>query len=164
MQETFDKIIERVNFVNKDKLPRFLDQCIRESTDTSKSTYAIHENVLFMLDAFYIGLQKVMNDVPKSDRLRLGVETLMIIFEELGHEIEKEDAFILYHLRDQGKFRLKESKLRDQLKNAWGEHKEYRLEDQDLSKALKEMMRMGIIDYRKGSLTVKPNVIIRYKN
>ena len=163
MQETIQNIIERVNFEKKDNFSRFLYACIKDSHDTAKSTYAIHNNILFKTAVFFEGLAKVSNEVPKEKKLLLGVETLVIVFDELGIEIEKEDAFILFHLRDLGKFKIKDKKLLAQLKGPWGQYKEFALEDADFSHSLKGLRKAGIINYRKGSVSLEQNIVISYK-
>ncbi|WP_127716827.1 hypothetical protein [Halobacteriovorax sp. HLS] len=163
MQEIIEEIVEKIDIARKDKLTRLLNDCIKVSKDTQTSTYADHDNVLFKLDLFFPGFEKISNDITKDKRLPIGVQALYTIFWALGLEIDQEEAFILYHLRNQGKFRLKEEKLKKDLKGMWGQHKEFALEDQDFSHALKSMMRMGIIDYRKGNLSLKKGVLITYR-
>jgi hypothetical protein len=163
MQETIENIVEKVSFDKKEKFATFLNRCIMASTDTAKSTYAIHENVLFKTDVFFEGLAKFLNEVTKDKKLPLGVETLAIVFDELGFDLDKEDAFLLYHLRDLGKFKIKDTKLKQELKGLWGQYKEYALDDQDFSHALKALMRIGIIEYRRGNLSLKQQIIISYK-
>ena len=86
------------------------------------------------------------------------------IFRDRIFDVEKEDSFIIYHLRNLGKFKIREAKLKEELKGLWGEHKDYVLTDQEFARTLKVLMRMGIIEYRKGNLTLKKEMIIRYKD
>lgn len=164
MQDSIEQILERVSFEKKDKLQRILSRSMEISEDSTKRTTALYDNVLFKMEFFLSELEKLLNDVKKVNRFSIGMEILTVILEELGFEFEKEDAFIVYHLRGLGKFKIKDTKLRDQLKGQWGEHKEYILTDQEFSRTLKVLMRMGIIDYRKGNLTLKKEIIVRYKN
>ena len=86
-----------------------------------------------------------------------------IVAEQLGVELDKEECFILFHIRDIGKFRLKEAKLKSEMTILWREYKEYALCDQDFSYALKSLMKKKFIEYRRGSIQLNPNVIYRYR-
>lgn len=163
MQETIQKIVDRAPFENKEKVLSFLNKCIKVSKDSNISTYAIHDNVHFKTYDFFKGLAKLTNDVPKEKRLAIIIDTLNIALSELGIDLDDGEIFIVYHLRDKGKFRMKESKLKDELKGEWGQNKEYALCDLDFSYALKSLMRTGIIEYRKGNLSLKPGFVISYK-
>lgn len=163
MQETIQLIAEKIDLDKKENLVKFLVKSIKVSEDSGKRTTATYDNVLFKLGVFLEGLGKCLNNIPAAKRLTIGVDALVITLEELGFEIDKEDAFIIYHLRDLGKFKIRDAKLKEDLKGAWGEHKDYALTDQEFSRTLKVLMRMGLIDYRKGNLTLKKEMIIRYK-
>jgi hypothetical protein len=163
MQEVIQAIVDRVQFENKEKVQSFLNTCIKVSKDSNISTYAVHDNVHFKTYDFFKGLNKLTNDITKDKRLAISVDTLSVALEELGIELDPGEVFIVYHLRDQGKFRMKESKLKEQLKGMWGQNKEYALDDGEFSYALKSLMRKGIIEYRKGNLSLKPGFIISYK-
>jgi len=164
MQEIIKEILERVNFEDKIKVQTFLLRCIQVSSDTFKSTYAIHDNILFKLDTFFKDVHNLVNHVPKNKKLPLGIDTLKIVLEELSLDVDKEEVFILYHLRDLGNFKIRDSKLQTELKSLWGEYKEYAIEDKYFQRSLKHLMRIGLIEYRKGSLRLKKSLVIRYKN
>lgn len=164
MQETIDSIVEKTNFSKKQLYSEFLRKCIHESNDSTRSTYAVHENVAFKLDAFFKGFSSFINEFGKDKKYEAGVEALSKICEELGIDMDKEECFILFHLRDLGKFRMKESKLLEELQTLWkSQYKEYAMIDQDFSHALKSLMRKKFIDYRRGNLHLNPTVIIRYR-
>jgi len=163
MQERIDSILERMDFEDKEKALSFLLKCIHPSTDTPKSTYATEENILFKIDTFFIELKKLTNQIPKNNRFILEVDTLNIVLEELGIEIDKEEAFIFYHMKDLGKFRIKDSKLKEQLKQPWAQNKEYAIDDKDYPRALKNLMRANLIDFRRGNMTLKKGIVLSYR-
>jgi hypothetical protein len=163
MEETIENIVEKVNFSKKQLFGEFLAKCIHVSNDSTKSTYAIHDNMAFLISEFFKGFSSFQNEYGKDKKYLAGVEALMAICEELGVDIDKEECFIMYHLRDLGKFRMKESKLFDELKIEWQRHKEFTLEKVDFSYALKSLMKKKFIDYRRGNLYLNPSVIIRYR-
>lgn len=164
MQEIIETIAEKLSFDKKDKVIQLLSRCISECTESGKRTTAMYDNVVIKVGPLLDAISKFLNDVPKINKFNFGVESIDIIFNELGLEIDKEDAFLIYHLRDLGKFKIRESKLKEELNILWKEHKEYVLDDQEFSRTLKVLMRMGILDYRKGNLTLKNEILIRYKN
>lgn len=164
MQESIDRIVEKLEFKNPEKFGQLLSKCIVVSEDSSKSSYAVHENVQFKLDVFFKGFSPWNNAFGKEKKYESGVAALSTIFDELGVEVEKSECFILFHIRDLGKFRMREDKLKNELIPLWKSgYKHYALEDGDFSYAIKNLMRNKLIDYRRGNLHLKPSVIIRYK-
>lgn len=157
MQEIIQNITDRVSFDKKDKFSKFLYRCIKISKDYTGSS------VLFKINVFFEGLAKMTNSLPKAKKLVVGVETLTIVFEELGFELEPEEAFILYHLRDLGKFKIKDSKLKEQLAQPWKEHKEYALNDHDFSLTIKALTKMGLIEHKKGTLNLKLDLTVHFQ-
>jgi len=164
MQETIEAILERVELNKKDNLAKWLGRAISVSDDSTTRTTQTHQNILFKTDVFFEGLNQALNETVKEERLLTGVGLVEIVLDELGFEIEKEDAFIVYHLRDLGKFKITDKKLKEQLKGLWGQHKDYALDDQEFARTLKHLMRTGLLDFRKGNMTMKKSVIIRYKD
>lgn len=163
MKETIENIMEKIKFSKKQNFETFVSSCLHYSGDSSESTYAVHKNVVFKLDTFFKGFTSFVNEFGKNRKYEAGVHAIKTICDELAVDIDEEECFILFHLRDLGKFRMKESKLLDELKNLWRDYPEYKLDDQDFSYALKSLMRKKFIDYRKGNLHVKSSVIIRYR-
>ncbi len=164
MQETIEAILERIELNKKDELAKWLGRAITTSEDSTTRTTQTHENVLFKTDVFFEGLNQALNETVKEKKLLAGVNLVEVILDELGFEIDKEDAFVIYHLRDLGKFKITDKKLKEQLKGLWGQHKEYTLNDQEFARTLKHLMRMGLLDFRKGNMTMKKSIIIRYKD
>lgn len=164
MEETLNNIVEKAKFQKKDLFHDLMRKCIHVSNDSTKSTYAIHDNIVFKVETLFKGLTPFINEYGKDKKYEAGVEALSTICEELGLDIDKEECFILFHIRDLGKFRKKESELLDELKPLWkGQYQDFALSDQDFSYALRGLMQKKFIDYRRGNLHLKPSVIIRYR-
>lgn len=163
MQETIQDIVEKVSFENKDKFSKFLYTCLKISKDNANTSSTIFYHVQLKVNLFFEGLAKLTNSLPKEKKLLLGVETLKIVFETLGFEMDKEEAFIMFHLRDLGKFKVKDTKLREQLEPLWKQYQDYKLNDQDFSHSIKALRRMGLIEYRKGSLNLRQSIEISHK-
>ena len=155
--------MENIEFSKKQLFSEFLGKCLHYSDDSSESSYAVHRNVVFKLDTFFKGFSSFINEFGKDKKYKAGVHALQCICTELAVDLDDEECFILFHLRDLGKFRMRESKLKDELTNLWAQYPEYKLSDLDFSYALKSLMRKKFIDYRKGNLGVKTSLIIRYR-
>jgi len=163
MKETIDKIVERISFAEKEKFTELLKKCLHISKDSKKSTYATEDNVCFKIDTLFKGFKPFLYACGKDKEYESGVEALSIICDEIGIEIEKEELFILFHVRDIGKFRKKEAALHSELKAIWKSYPHYELEDKEFSYALKNLMRKKLIKYRRGSVHLIPSVILSYR-
>jgi len=163
MQETYDNIVEKIPFERKELFRDLIVKSIHVSTDSNKSTYAVDENVIFKMGVFFAGFSHFNNELGRGNIYRAGVAALMVIFEELLVPVDKEECFILFHIRNLGKFRMREADLLKELKEVWPKYKEFEIEGQDFSRALKNLMRLNLIEYRKGNLHFKPAVVVRYR-
>ena len=164
MKEMIDTISDKVKFQKKQQFSELLTKCIHVSYDLEKSTYATNDNIVFKMDTFFQGFSSFQYEFGRDRNYEAGVEALSVIYEELGLKIDKEECFLLFHLRNLGKFRMKESTLHNELKVLWKQYKDYALDDQDFSYTLKSLMKNKLIDYRKGNLSLKRSIIFRYRN
>jgi hypothetical protein len=163
MQEVVENILEKLDYENKDKLSALLYKVIEEVRFDEEEPYPIYKEVLIRLDILFDGFSPWINNYGKDKKYESGVEILGLICEELGIEVEKSECFILFHLRDLGKFKMRESKLINDLRPIWGQYKHYKLEDGEFSYALKCLMRNKLIHYRKGNLQLNQTVLVRIK-
>jgi len=167
MQEVINKITEQINFTKKDSFAEFLEECIHfyvpKEADMEREQLREYRSVVFKLNTFFKNFSPFIYELGKDKKYESGVEALYVICNELGIEIDKSECFILFHLRDQGKFKIKESKLLNQLKNLWPQYKHYALKDQDFSRALRNLRDERVIEYRKHALVPVPTLLIRYK-
>ena len=163
MKEIIQTIIEKSQFPQADKLEAYLSKCMHVSKDTPKSTYAPEDNVLFKTEVFLKGFKPFENSLGKGHSYAAAAKLLQITLDEIGIDIEPEECFILYHLRDLGKFRLREDKLYDELKPLWVHYHQFKIEKEDFTYTLKQLMRAKFIDYRRGNLWLKPSLLIRYR-
>lgn len=163
MQDVLEAILNKFDIDHHEKLSTVLTKSISVSNDTAKSTYATSDNLLFQIDTFFEQLKRMTNQMPKKTRFPLELNILQATLEELGIEIEKEETFIFYHMKDLGKFRIKDTKLKEQLKSPWSENKEYSLDDNEYPRALKNLMRLDLIEFRRGNMTIKKSIVLRYR-
>lgn len=163
MPEDIENIIENISFEKKDEFKLLLERCIHVSNDSSNDELLENPNLIFKLDTFFKGFPLFINAKGKDKKYEAGVEALMVICEQLGIDISKEECFILFHIRELGKFRIREEKLFKELEELWPRYKAYKLEPQYFSFALKDLMRKKLIGYRRGNVTFIPSVLIRYR-
>jgi hypothetical protein len=163
MEDTIQNILEKIEFSKKESFGKLLEKTLGIAHKDTKSTYAIHENVVFRVNELFKGFSSYINEFGKDKKYEAGVHALKTICDEIAVEIEKEECFILFHLRDLGKFRKKESDLFKELSDLWHNYPDYRMEKTDLTYALKNLMRMKFITYRRGNLYLNQNIIVRYR-
>jgi hypothetical protein len=166
MQDVIDNIIEKISFTQKEAFRSFLNECVTpyiNKEEEDREQQRKFQSVNLKLDYFFKNFTPFINEHKDHRKYEAGVEALTLIFEQLHIELDPSDCFILFHLRNLGKFKIKESKLLNELKSAWGEYKKYALSDQDFSAALRSLRKEKAIEYRKGNLTTSPNIIIRYR-
>lgn len=164
MEEILNNIMEKINFKRKDEFFKLLEKSLAIAHEDTKTTYSTHDNMVFRTGVLFAGFSPFHNELGKNKKYESGVEALSVICEELLIEVEKSELFVLFHIRELGKFRKKESDLLKELKSIWGQYPAYKIEDCDFSYALKNLMRLKFIEYRKGNLHLNKNVIIRYRN
>jgi len=163
MPEDIENILSHIEFEKKDDFKLLLEKSIHVSTDSSNDELLKNPNIVFKMDAFFKGFPLFINEFGKDKKYEAGVHALMVILDQLGVEIEPQDCFILFHVRDLGKFRIREEKLLKELEELWSRHKDFKLEKNDFSYALKDLMRKKLIGYRRGNITMNPSVLIRYR-
>jgi hypothetical protein len=163
IEQSISNICDKANFQRKSIFSNLLTKSLHISNDSTISTYAVHNNLILKMNTLFEGFSPIVREFGKENQYLAGVIALHATFEELGIEVDKEECFILYHMRTLGKFKIRESKLKEELTVLWKRYKEYALEDQDFSYCLKNLMRNKLIDYRKGNLQLKQSVIIRYR-
>ncbi len=163
MQEIIENILSKVELENEEKLRIHLERSLRISTDTFKSTYATEDNIVFKVEVFFKTLQNVLTEFKADVRTTFGVNLLSLIFEELGMEIEPAECFILHHIRNLGKFRVRQDNLYKELQVEWKTFKGFEIEESDFSYTLKNLMRADLIEYRRKNILINKQIIIRFK-
>ena len=164
--EIIETILDKVNFQKRDDFREFLKKCIYQYSnerDKYKEAERQYKSIVFKLDLFFKNFGSFLNECGKDKKLESGVVALMAIAEELQIDINPSEAFVLFHLRDLGKFKIREAKLLSELKSIWGQYKEYQLDEEGLTDALHTLSNERLIDYRKGNMSYCPTVILRYK-
>lgn len=163
MQEVIENILLNTEYTNEEKFRTLLNKSLKVSDESTKSTYAVHDNIIFKFSDFMQGFKDFENFFGKDKKYLSGVHALRAITDELGFEFQDPDLFILFHIKDLGKFRTKESKLYEELLKVWPQYKDFKLDKEDLTYALKDLMRAKFIEYRRGNITLNKNIIVRFR-
>jgi len=164
--EEIENIVEKISFTKKDSFSNFLAKCIKpyiNKDESDRESQRTFRSIIFSIDVFFKNFSPFINERGADKKYEAGVEALYLISEEIKLNLDESECFILFHLRDLGKFRIKQSKLYEELQKVWGQYKHYRLDEQDLSAALRVMRKNKIIEYRRGNLQLATSVIIRYR-
>ena len=164
MEDTISNILEKIKFKKKDMFEKLLLKILAVAHEDTKTTYSTHDNIVFRTSVLFAGFSPFHNELGKNKKYEAGVHALRVICDELLVEVEDSELFILFHIRELGKFRKKESDLLKELKSIWGQYSAYKIEDCDFSYALKNLMRLKFIEDRKGNLHLNKNIIVRYRN
>lgn len=169
IEEVIQNIVDNANFKKKDEFHNFIKKCVFQffrKEEADKESTRQFKSIIFKLDVFFKNFTPFQNEFGKDKIYVAGVEALYVIANELKIEVDKSDLFIVFHLRNLGKFRIKEEKLLTELKELWSKpfYKEYEIENkQDFAASIRALRDADVITYRHGNMTVNPSVILRYR-
>lgn len=162
LEEIYTDILEKTDFSAADKFEDLIKRTISKAMIESENRPDLF-SVSFKFGTLLQEMNSFAASTGKEHTLNLGTKTLMIITNALQFELEESEAFLLFQLRQLGKFRKKESDLHNELKKLWKQYPEYEMENQEFSRSLKNLMREKFIEYRRGNIKINPAFIIRYK-
>lgn len=146
-----EEILEQIDIRNKNGLSILLGSSMKHHR-TLNSMDLAEPALEFKLQNFLKGLKPILNEIPQSKISDVAVQILKVTFDVFDYELSKEECFVLYALRDLGKFRMKDSKLLIDLEKQWEEYPEYRVDKEELKYILKELKNIKIIEFRRGAI------------
>ncbi len=114
----------------------------------------------FKIPKFLLGIKAVLNEVPKAQIMDKTIDLILLVLDQLDYEISREEAFVLYSLKDLGRFRMKDSKLFSDLESLYSTHPSYRLDKSDFKDVLKELKNVGLIELRRGAIMLSERLMI----
>lgn len=164
MKEIINSILEKIDYPKKEKLSKVLVNSIEYFQITEKETTRTHRSILFRTDVFFKEFGVLAGAYDKGRKYEVVANALYVICDELDIRIDEKDCFILFHLRDLGKFKIREEKLLGELKKLWQQYSSFSLTDKEFSASLRDLRHSKMINYRKGSLSLCPNTVISYRN
>ncbi len=124
------------------------------------STDLAQAQVEFRHIFFLNGLKEVVNHIPKKEKIPKIINLILLTFASVNFVLDEKEAFVLYHLRDLGKFRLKDEKLFHKLEESMHLHPEYKLELTELRNILKELKNIKLLNYRRGTTTINTSIMV----
>lgn len=167
MNETILEIIEtameRKLVHNEKKLTRLLNKNFTVVKDSIEEKGEDLADILFNVGPFFKEIDAVMHGVKHSLLYANAAELFFLIFSKLSIEIEKEELFVWFHFRDLGKFRKKDDKAFEELKSEWGMHKDFKMDRDEYDYALRQLKNHGILNLRRGAVTVPDSCVFRFK-
>ncbi|MCT4643026.1 MAG: hypothetical protein N4A33_12115 [Bacteriovoracaceae bacterium] len=163
MEEIIESILEKSTFSKKEIFKKILNKSLHYYNDSTKESYSEHKSIMFRFSILFKEFSSLINEKGKNKQYEAGVEALRIICDEIAIDLEDSELFILFHLRNLGKFRKKETDLKDELDKLWKTYPHYELSSSDFSYTLKNLMRAKFITYRRGNLYLNQSVLVRYR-
>lgn len=115
----------------------------------------------FKVQHFLRGLKPLVSEYKTKEAMDIIVSLIGIVLKQWGYEISKAECFVIYQLKDLGKFRIKDDKLFTQLQAEWSNFKEYTMDSEEYKQSLKDLKNIKFIDLRRGAITFNPVVILR---
>lgn len=110
---------------------------------------------------FLRGLRPLVSEYKKKEAMEAITKIISTLFGIWDYDFTESESFVLHHLRDMGKFRIKDDKLYAQLQSEWGEYKEYFLEKNEFKQVLKDFKNLKLLEYRKGTVIFNTSVVLR---
>lgn len=161
MEERIQNIMAKISFSKRQLFEEFLNACLYIVNEPDSNPK--YETVMFRLDLFFKGFSAFINERGKDKKYEAGVEALYLICEELDINVDEKECFVLFHMRNLGKFKIRESKLYEELLREWQNYKHYKIDDDQFVHSLKNMMRKNLISYRKRNLQLNQTVRTVYR-
>ena len=152
-------VLEEVAIKNEVKLSHLLANSIKQIRMINN--VMLGTPVLELkLQIFLKGIELVLSEVSKKEKMELILKIMVVTFSKIGFEISDKEAFVLYEIRDLGKFRLKDSKLFSDLEKSWNASPDYRVDKSEFKVIINELKNIKFIDTRRGSITLGESIII----
>ena len=107
---------------------------------------------------FLKGLALIVNDKNKNEKIDSIIKIIQVSLSEFDIELSEEESIVYYSLRDQGRFKVKDEKLFSQFRDEFGFYKNLEIEKREFQDILKELKNVGLIDYRRGTVTLGERV------
>lgn len=152
-------ILDKVAINNTTGLSQLLSQTM--TTMRMLNNMPLPEPVVELkIHRFLKGLKPILSEVNNKQVGKQAVEIIQASFEAFGIELSPAECFVIFQLRDLGKFRIKDSKLYSDLEKEWGTHPELRIDKSQFKYTLYELKNIKVIDVRRGSVTLSEQIII----
>lgn len=153
-------ILDQIEIKNTTALSQLLTQNLR--TLRMLNGMEIENPVTeFKVQHFLRGLKPLVSEYKAKEGMDIIVSLIEIVLKQWGYEMSRPECFVIYQLKDLGKFRIKDDKLFTQLQSEWSQYKDYSMDSEEFKQSLKDLKNIKFIDLRRGAITFNPVVILR---
>lgn len=164
MENLRAKIIEAALVGNLPKFERLIKSNIQVNTGDRVSRNINLEGYTtaqmeISLPALLKGLDECLNGVKKAVHLQSALQTINAIFGTLQYELDELDLMTLYTLRNNGKFRLRESDLMDKVAEEFMHFPKFKMNKDDFHDTLMTLKNDGFISLRRKNVLIEENLV-----
>lgn len=155
-----EKILEKIEIKNEMALSTLLNKNLTLQRNLNSMTLE-KPVVEFKIQHFLRGLDSIVSEMKKQDAMEAKMLIIQTLFENWDYSLSLPECFVIYQLRDLGKFRLKDDKFMQQLTPLWQSFPDYELDKTELKQSLKDLKNLKVLDYRKGTIIFVSSMILR---
>lgn len=155
-----EKILECVELKNESALNQWLGQSLSVHRMLNNQPLE-HPATELKIHKFLLGIDPVVNEVPKKNRLEVIAKLITLILSEFRVELSDSEAILFYSFKDLGRFRVKDSKHIEEGKSKGLFVGDYEEVVDDYKSFLIELKNVGLIQIRKGSITLCDRVMLK---
>lgn len=153
-------ILDEVELKNVSALSQLITENLKNQRELN-SMQLDKPVVEFRIQHFLRGLKPLVSEFKKTEAMDAITKIISTLLGQWEYDLSPQECFVLYHIRDLGKFRLKDDKLFAQLQTEWSVHKDYVIDKNELKQILKDFKNIKFIDYRKGTVVFNTTVVLR---
>jgi len=153
-----EEILENIELANKDALSKLIDNnvTILRTLNQMPLPEPIAE---FKVMKFLKEMEPVLNQVAAKQKPTIASDIIRLTLEQFGVSLDEKESFVLFQLRDLGRFRIKDDKLFKDLEKQWGQFPSYRVEKSEFKYVLYELKKVGLIEIRRGTITLSEQIV-----
>lgn len=153
-------ILEKVEIKNTTGLSSLISQNL--SSQKRLNSMDLDQAVVELkIQHFLRGLRPLVSEYKAKEGMDAIVTIIRTLFEQWGYEFGPEECFVLYHMKDFGKFRIKDDKFYNDLQTEWSKFNEYRIEKNELKQILTDFKNLKFLEYRRGTIIFGLMVVLR---
>ena len=155
-----EKILEKIELKSTVSLSQLITKNFKTERMLNSMELATPVTI-FRIQHFLRGLSSIVSEFKKQEAMSAIVKIIQTVFEQWEYEFTEQECFVIYHLKDLGKFRLKDDKFYTQLENEWSTFSIYRMDKSEFEQSLKDLKNLKVIDLRRGTIMFNPTVILQ---
>lgn len=155
-----EKMIEKVALKNEKGLASLLIKNLSEQKNLNGMGLEQPVSEL-RIQHFLRGLAPLVSELNQKRAMEVKLLMIQTLFDHWDYSLSLVECFVIYNLKDLGRFRLKEDKLFNQLMEQWSSYPDYKVERSDLKQILKDLKNLKVIELRRGTVLFASSMILR---